>query len=304
MKQKLAIVIPAYKEKFFSKALDSLAVQTNKEFVLYIGDDCSPYDLSAIVASYEKKMNIVYRRFSENLGGKDLVAQWHRCIAMTQGEPYIWLFSDDDVIGPNCVKSFFETLQRIGDRDLFHFNVKVIDDDGRLRREPAAYPDDLDCFSYYRGKIRGKYISLVVENIFSRSIYERMNGFQQLDLAWGSDTITWMKFAEKDGFTNIHGDFVYWRCGSFNISPNLSPQIAERKMIAMTKVFGLAYKFFLSHKKNCLLTNILGFVHRAVLFAPYVEEKKLKKCLNDFCNDHNCAFFYYILLLLIKFRLK
>lgn len=69
----MAIVIPAYKGRFLKETLDSIAVQAHKdEFVLYIGDDASPERLDKIVESYQNKVNLVYHRFSENMGGKDL----------------------------------------------------------------------------------------------------------------------------------------------------------------------------------------------------------------------------------------
>lgn len=94
----MAIVIPAYKGRFLKETLDSIAVQAHKdEFVLYIGDDASPERLDKIVESYQNKVNLVYHRFSENMGGKDLVAHWERCIQLS-AEPFIWLFSDDDLM--------------------------------------------------------------------------------------------------------------------------------------------------------------------------------------------------------------
>ena len=43
---------------------------------LYIGDDASPERLDKIVESYQNKVNLVYHRFSENMGGKDLGPIW------------------------------------------------------------------------------------------------------------------------------------------------------------------------------------------------------------------------------------
>lgn len=102
--KKLAIVIPAYKGRFLKETLDSIAVQAHKdEFVLYIGDDASPERLDKIVESYQNKVNLVYHRFSENMGGKDLVAHWERCIQLS-AEPFIWLFSDDDLMPADGVE--------------------------------------------------------------------------------------------------------------------------------------------------------------------------------------------------------
>lgn len=51
--KRLAIIIPAYKENFLFETLQSLANQTNKDFNVYVGDDCSPYDLQSIVSRFE-----------------------------------------------------------------------------------------------------------------------------------------------------------------------------------------------------------------------------------------------------------
>lgn len=82
----LAIVIPAYKDMYFDKTLLSIANQTCKEFTVYIGNDASPHDLKSIVNLYKDQIDIVYKNFDENIGGKDLVAQWERCIDLVGDE--------------------------------------------------------------------------------------------------------------------------------------------------------------------------------------------------------------------------
>ena len=141
MTHRLAIIIPAYKTTFLSAALDSIAAQTCKDFTLYIGDDCSPEPLGSIVEQYRNKIELVYRRFDTNLGGKDLVAQWERCIAMSQDEAYIWLFSDDDVMEPNCVEELFYQIEKTGGAyDVYHFNVDIINERGALKKLKQDYP--------------------------------------------------------------------------------------------------------------------------------------------------------------------
>ena len=55
MKNKLAIIIPAYKACFFREVLDSIVRQSNRDFTVYIGDDASPDDLESIVSDYKDK---------------------------------------------------------------------------------------------------------------------------------------------------------------------------------------------------------------------------------------------------------
>ena len=82
MESTLAIVIPAYKPAFLADTLRSISAQTDRDFVLYIGDDASPWDVAGEIAPFRSRMPIVYRRFDVNLGGRDLVGQWERCIGM------------------------------------------------------------------------------------------------------------------------------------------------------------------------------------------------------------------------------
>ena len=236
MSHKLSIVIPAYKATYLAAALDSIAAQTCKDFTLYIGDDCSPHPLEEIVNRYKNRINLVYERFETNLGGKDLVAQWERCIAMTQGEPYIWLFSDDDVMEPKCVESFLALPNDILDNYVVHYNIQLIDDNGKIMKTPCHFAKQMTAKEYLDAKLFQKgIISYVVEFIFPRRVYEMTGGFSNYDLAWGSDMMTWIKFADAcKGIYTINADSsrIFWRSSSENISPDKSHPIFIRKIMA------------------------------------------------------------------------
>ena len=251
MSKELAIVIPAYKDIFLSAALDSIAAQTCKDFTLYIGDDCSPYSIGQIVDEYRDKIDIVYKRFNTNLGGIDLVSQWERCIAMTQGEPYIWLFSDDDVMEPRCVEEFINLSKEEKDNYLIHFDINMIDSKGTILKSHIPYPKIQTAKEYIDGKLfEKKNISYVVEFIFSRDLYNKCNGFQNFDLAWGSDFITWVKMAgECKGIMSLYGEKcrVRWRSSDQNISPNKSKPILMRKLNATIDTFAYIKEWLCQH---------------------------------------------------------
>ena len=114
MKNKLAIIIPAYKACFFREVLDSIVRQSNRDFTVYIGDDASPDDLESIVSDYKDKLDIFYFRFEQNWGGRDLVAHWERCIELSD-EPLVWLFSDDDLMPPDAVERVIKGWKKSGE---------------------------------------------------------------------------------------------------------------------------------------------------------------------------------------------
>ena len=227
----LAIVIPAYKSTFLAAALDSIAAQTCQDFTLYIGDDCSPHNLVEIVDRYRDKINLVYKRFDTNLGGKDLVAQWERCIDMTQGEDWLWLFSDDDVMEKNCVEEFYKTIKEKPKAGLIHFNVNRLDNaTGKISSLPK-FPDFCSSKFYLDEKLKGHLISFVVEFVVRRDVFFDNGRFQNFDMAWGSDFISWVKFSDAAGgiVTSDHAK-VLWRKSNENISPDKSNPVFVRKI--------------------------------------------------------------------------
>ena len=234
----LAIVIPAYKATYLNETLESIAQQTDKRFQLYIGDDCSPFDIEGIVKRFQGRIPLIYKRFDTNLGGQDLVGQWERCIELTQNEQYIWLFSDDDTMESSCVELFYNALEHHPKSELFHFNINVIDSrNGNKSLIFPKFPTILSAGEYLKLKLKGKIVSFVVEFIFSRDIYNKVNGFQNFDLAWGSDFMTWLKMASvsMNGILTVQENqrLVNWRMSSENISPNKTKPIMLRKIKAL-----------------------------------------------------------------------
>ena len=99
---KYSFVLPAYKILYFKEAIDSILAQTYTDFELIIVNDASPEDLEAIVKDYNDS-RIRYYVNTQNLGGKDLVAQWNHCLEYAKSD-YVILASDDDVYMPNYLE--------------------------------------------------------------------------------------------------------------------------------------------------------------------------------------------------------
>lgn len=233
MKHKLAIVIPAFKADFFEATLASVAAQTDKRFVVYIGDDASPDDLHLVVAHHRSEMTIVYRRFEQNLGKEDLVAHWERCIALTNDEEWVWLFSDDDIMEAGCVSAFYDFLRDkdVPGVDLIHFDMKVINENNQQVWPFRQFPAYLYCADFFARRVRGELYSTAVEYIFRRSKWQQVGQFERFDLAWFADDATWIKLSKERGIYSIMGPLVYWRYSSRNISSqHASNDLVGRKV--------------------------------------------------------------------------
>jgi hypothetical protein len=205
--------------------------------------------MHAVVKEFEPRITIVYHRFDKNMGGSDLVGHWHRCIGLTRGEPWIWLFSDDDIMEENCVDLFYKALESRNEEELFHFNVKIINEKGDTTGKFQPFPERLSAAEYFYKRITYALSSFVVEYIFSRRVYERENGFEKFDLAWGSDDATWMKFGKEKGIFTIAGAFVQWRFSQINISSKVEDRkTILRKLDASEAYLKWARLFFVSNR--------------------------------------------------------
>ena len=174
MKNKLAIVIPAYKACFFREVLDSLAKQSRRDFTVYIGDDASPDDLESIVSDYKDQLDIFYFRFEQNWGGRDLVAHWERCIELSD-EPLIWLFSDDDLMPSDAVERVMKTWKKSGECDaVFRFPLAIVDSYGKLKYiNPPFETERISGYDFLLDKLSGKISSAACEYVFTRDVWKK-----------------------------------------------------------------------------------------------------------------------------------
>tara|TARA_R110000751_G_scaffold90302_1_gene177345 strand:- start:16000 stop:16899 length:900 start_codon:yes stop_codon:yes gene_type:complete len=215
---KLAIVIPFYKIEYFNDTLKSLALQTDKRFRVYIGDDGSPINPEHLLQKYDGQFNYTYHRFEANLGGISLSKHWKRCIDLTQGEPWIMILGDDDWLRENIVQSFYENIDKIwGTYNLVRFASTIqYQKEGRFSKkfEHPSIENKEDAFFRKFMHITRSSLS---EYIFSRKSYDR-HGFKDYPLAWNSDDWAWLNFAENKPIYTINDAEVFVRISDRNIS--------------------------------------------------------------------------------------
>ncbi|MGB5942004.1 MAG: glycosyltransferase [Leeuwenhoekiella sp.] len=283
---KLAIIIPAYRGEFLKETLDSIAKQTCTDFTLYIGDDCSPDDLFKIVEPFKKQMDIVFTRFDQNLGGSDLVAQWERCIGVTAGEEWLWLFSDDDIMEEDCVQNLYNNLKV--NTDVFHFNIDIIDENSDKIDEPATFPEHIEINNYFSQRICYEVKSTVVEYVFSREVYDREGGFENFDLAWCADDATWLRFGRKKGIRTIPGSKVKWRYSGRNISSRIHEcALVARKIKSTASYLNWVKKYFEEHGISDISTedDKIKWGVASILEAEPMKLQTRYEYLNQFLDE-------------------
>lgn len=217
----LAIVIPYYKSKFFKELLHALSTQTNLDFKVYVGDDCSPERPDSILANAPKNLDIHYRRFESRLGHISLAAHWNRCLEMTQNETWIWVIPDDDLPSPHCVADFKSALSDGGSEgvNVFVLPLRVIDSAGHILSRPKALSGRSKNYDFYLQQLKGEVQgSSLGENIFRREALMGRGGFVELPKGWGSDHATILRASAGSLIAPLNRAWFGFRQSGDNIS--------------------------------------------------------------------------------------
>ncbi len=257
----LAIVIPAYKARFLGRTLHLIAEQSCHDFTLYVGDDNSPEELKPIVEEYADKIDIVYHRFEENMGGRDLTGHWERCIALSH-EPLVWLFSDDDVMPRDGVERVLRAYHEHNDcanRLFMRLPLVVVNEEEQIiHRNPPFEAPRISGYDFLLDKLSGRISSAAVEYIFSRDVLEAAGGgFVKFPVAWCSDDASWAKFANyTDGIISLSGEAVGWRNAQGSNISN-STKYDKEKLDATAQFIRWIADSFAEHKGDCRLHKAL-----------------------------------------------
>lgn len=267
----LAFVIPSYRAVFLKDTLNSLANQTCQDFRVYIGNDASPDNIESIVEEFHDKLEIVYQRFEYNLGSQDLVSHWKRCVEMCQDEEWICLFSDDDILEPNCVEAFL-TCKRKDQVDVLHYNLNIIDKDGQIIRQCPDYPEMISGTEFFKQLATFAIDARMPEFIFRRSVLLE-KGLVNFDLAWRSDNATVMNIAGNKGIVTIEGEDarVRWRSSDVNLSSYNTH--TERKSEATVCFFN----WFDDYLKETCQNNPFSFLMYLKKIVFWLEYRNAKQ---------------------------
>lgn len=185
MERLYSFVLPAYKSRFLKEAIDSILAQTYTNFELIIVNDASPDDIESIVNSYND-FRIQYYVNKENIGGKDLVAQWNHSISYAKGD-YLILASDDDVYFPTYLMEMDILISKYPNVNVFRPRIQRIDANGKILNFDAYLTEYVSLieYLYYWSK---NYISGGIPFfVFKLCDLKKDGGFRDYPLAWHCD---------------------------------------------------------------------------------------------------------------------
>jgi len=213
--------------------MDSLCTQTDKNFSVLVGDDAGPNEIKLICESFSTKLNLRYVRFSENLGGRDLAAQWNRCLELVADE-WVLMPGDDDTLHPECIQHFRSAvLESEGRHAAYRATLRGIDE---FDREQYIYPpiEHENSVQRLMALANPDYHGMVIEYLFSKSRLQSIGGFISFPLGWYSDTATWILLATRGGVLGVPCAVTNHRMSGRNLSAS-NPALIKKKLYATLK---------------------------------------------------------------------
>ncbi|SFS78561.1 glycosyltransferase [Lutibacter maritimus] len=278
----IAIVIPYYKFSYFNETLKSLAVQTDKRFKVYIGDDASTESCTNLLHNYKGKIDFEYKKFNTNLGKISLVKHWERCLDLVNDEDYIMILGDDDVLSDNVIEMFYNNLENIKKySNVVRFSSCNINDKGQIISKIFKNPIIENSVNFFFRERR----SSLSEYIFNKNKIKEI-GLRDFPLAWCTDILAVLEVSNFGNVYSINESIVFIRISKNSISGGLENN--KQKKVAAFKFLNYLitkkHSFFNLTQKN----NILDEIERL-----YLNDKKNIKLFFEISN-----------LLLTKFLFK
>lgn len=233
---RFSFVLPAYKSEYLQVAIVSILQQTYIDFELIIVDDASPYHLESIVNQYNDN-RIVFHRNENNIGGKNLVSNWNKCIKYAKGE-YVILASNDDIYSPFFLQQVDERIKDYPNVDIIRSRVNRIDSDGIITDIEQIYKPFMPFseFVFYWSK---GIINCIANYAFKRTALLDAGGFVDMPCAWYSDDITIVNMS-VNGIATTDDALFYFRTSDKSISWTFNQETIRKKW----KANGMFYQWF------------------------------------------------------------
>ena len=257
------------------KTLESLSTQTCKKFKVFIGNDNSPDDPIPLINQFDQFLDIHYKKFESNFGRKSLVSHWERCIINAPVSKWIMILGDDDTLSRNCIESFYANLIYLQNNNInvFKFSTQIINEVGEPLSVKFNNCKINDSKDFLRNRIEGGLRSSLSENIFRRSVVNKV-GLKDFPLAWHSDDLAVFEFSLNGSSKIFYSNeaMVSIRISDLRISGNQNIKSLKNRA---------SYLFY-----KYLISNYLLYFNRDFELLLF---KKLEKTILN--NRSNCVLF-------------
>lgn len=238
-----SFVMPAYKAKFLSKAINSILKQDYNDFELIIVNDASPENLKHIVNEFRDK-RIRYNENKLNIGGNDLVKNWNSCVSLAEND-FVVLATDDDIFDKDYLSNAAKLIEKYPDVDLIRSGVKKIDEYDNIIDFEFPTKEFMTAIEFMLYYAKGGTISCVSNYIIKKTSLDRLGGFISFPRAHYSDDATALALS-KNGVACMPTNSFSFRVSNINLSNRRDYLIVKEQLKATEQYMG----WYINHIKE------------------------------------------------------
>ncbi len=249
----ITISIPAYKSKFIGEAVESCLSQTYKHFEIVIVDDASPEDLKSVVDKYQDA-RIRYNRNEKNCGAVNVVDNWNICLSYAKGD-YIICMGDDDRLLPNCLEEYVKLIEKYPGIGLLHGWTELIDENSNVVSLTTHRCEYESAMSLAWHRSHAYELQFIGDFCFNTEWLRSQGGFYKLPLAWGSDDISAIIGAMKNGVANTQVPVFQYRRNRYTISSTGNTMIKVDAIIAENDWYKEFFESYKGDKNDCIYAS-------------------------------------------------
>lgn len=219
------ILLPTYKRRYLQECINSVLAQGYPHWELVIVNDASPEDIEGVVGQY-KDPRIRYYRNTHNFGAERLVEQWNYCLSLAKGD-YVICMGDDDRLRPCCLETYAKLIERYPDVEILHGQTDIIDEAGKVSRHTTPRPEKESAMSLFYHRTTIYHHQFIGDFCYQRDALQARGGYYNVPYAWGSDDISALQAAVKNGIANTQEVVFEYRDnnGSITRHPHITGKI-------------------------------------------------------------------------------
>lgn len=236
--KKVSVIVPTFNRANYLKvAIESVLKQKYKNLEIIITDNASTDNTIEIVKAFNDE-RIIYYRNPENIG---IARNHNKALELCTGE-YIQLFSDDDIMLPECIQKKVDILNRFQSVGLVHSDINIINGAGvitsenhwakkawkkwaNLHSESKFFPKQ----EYHKYLYRIRNFISMPSVMIRRSVVNKI-GFMNEDLSYIIDWDYWLKITLLEDVYYINEKLISYRLYDSNVYKSITESTYKKEL--------------------------------------------------------------------------
>ncbi len=270
---KTTVIVPNYNhEKFLEKRLESIFIQSNKEFEVILMDDNSSDNSKLILEKFSKHPHVSHFLINKKNSGSPF-KQWLKGIQLAKGE-YIWIAESDDWADPRFLEKMIAILESDPKLGIVSCRSEFVDENGMAILDKSIYretfrragKEELLESMAYRNSIHN------ASSVVFRKKFVPENIDHILNMRYCGDWIFWAEILKKSDFYFLNEKLNFFRRHPNNVSFS-----AEKSSLRLIEGIHICKTIFsLPDISETKKKAILSFWWKKVLSTRLNEKSKLK----------------------------